>query len=419
MSEIVRLKIADIIITPDRQRKGIGEGRDAEKRLADLAASMAKRHLNPITVREDNTLVAGYRRLCAAKLNGWAEIDAKYESDMSDLEREEMELDENIHRLDLTWQERVDALARLHELRRAQDPSWGQRETAAQASVHQRDVSEALQLKKMMELFPELKKADSIAQAKTFAKRIADTKLRTLEVATNGTKDYSDIEEKLILGDATELIKSLPDESFRLILTDPPFGIDYDQKIAGSSVALTTYDDGTDLYTRILGMAPDLYRVLKPDGFLIWFCGFSWYEECKRVLRAAGFTVDEIPDLWDRSDGKCFTTNPDQLFPKGYDIALHCYKGKPTVVKRRKSNVFRYPSVDGALQSVERPVDLYADYIEHLTLRGEMVADFFAGSGSVAAACEKLGRDWWSCELDPDRRARAVIKIKSFRPEGK
>lgn len=414
----MKVPIDKIIITEDRQRSGIGDSRDAQEKLQELAKSISKRLLHPVVLRDDYVLIAGFRRIQAAKLNGWHEIEARFESQLTDEDREELELEENIQRLDLSWQERASAIARLHEMRKRRDPHQSHRATAIELEKDQGEVTRAIQIVKMAELFPEIKDAQSMSQAYTMAKRIADSRLRTHAVRTAAPEVYGDIEERYLQGDSVQLIKTLPNELFNLILTDPPFGIDFDRKVNVADSA-NTYKDDKELYRYLTTIFPDLYRVIKPNGFLIWFCGFSWYEHCLQGLEEAGFVVDPVPDVWVRDDDKCFTTNPDQLFPKGYDIALHCYKGKPIVAKRRPSNVFRYRGVPSSEreQSAERPWELYADYIDHLTYKGELVADFFMGSGGVAIAAERLGRSWFGCELDPDRRARGIVKIKSYRPD--
>ena len=122
-----------LIISPERQRKDF----DPEA-LTDLANSISSLGLlHPIVVRETAlgvVLVAGERRLRALETI-WALGDPvrhngrTYEEqtipvvtlgELSPLEAEEAELDENLKRRDLTWQERAEALSRLHHLRTAQ-----------------------------------------------------------------------------------------------------------------------------------------------------------------------------------------------------------------------------------------------------------------------------------------------------------
>lgn len=387
--------------------------------IESLAVSILKfGQLEPIILDEDNELIAGFRRLSACRLNGADSVWAVHKGDVDDLLAREIELEENIQRKQMTPAEEVKAIAELHNIKTRQDPNWGQVQTAEATGVQRSQVSAAVKYAQMIDLFPELKEAKSIRQLQSWADAKAASIGRVVEVRDNRI-DYEAIEAKILLGDSTEVIKQVPSETFHAIITDPPFGIDYDERIAGTIGSVSDYEDSSASYERLLGMAPDLFRVLRPNGWLIWFLGISWYQRAKEVFRASGFVVDEVPIIWDRSDGRSHTARPDRYMAKAYDIALHCIKGSPEMVQRDKPNVIRIPPVETATTSVERPVELYAELIRRLTVPGELVADFFVGSGSCPAACASLGRDYFGVEQDVERRAYALKKIRAHTPEGK
>jgi DNA modification methylase len=168
-------------------------------------------------------------------------------------------------------------------------------------------------------------------------------------------------------------------------------------------------------------MAPEMFRTLKPNGFLVFFYGMSWHNEVHQAFIDAGFAVDYAPVIWDRSDGRTFTTRPDHFFTRGYDVALYARKGDAKIVQQGKPNILRIPPVENSDKEalVERPVELYAELIQRLTIKGERVADFFVGSGSCPAAAASLGRDFFGCELSSERRALALKKIAAYTPESK
>ena len=71
--------------------------------------------LNPITITRNNVLVAGGRRLEAAKRLGWHTIDARIiETADSTLE---MEIEENLQRRDFSPEEFLDASKKLNKLK--------------------------------------------------------------------------------------------------------------------------------------------------------------------------------------------------------------------------------------------------------------------------------------------------------------
>lgn len=411
------VKLSDITVKDARQRQEMGD-------LEGLALSILSHGLlNPIILTRANVLIAGERRLNAFKMNGAVHIEALYRDELDPVDLEELELEENIRRKQLTWQEEQKAIARIHQLKQMRDPNWSQHQTAVmiqkpEATLpQQRDVSEAITLDRMMKLFPEIAGAKSKAQAINMARAKAKNVNRRLDVQQK-PEVYAEVQEKIWLGDSVELIKEIENDLVDLILTDPPFGINYDAHVAGTVGEENSYKDDEARYERILTMIPDMYRILKPDGWCIFFFGMTWYERVKTEFRSAGFTVDEIPIIWNRSDGRCYTNRPDHYFTKGYDVALHAFKGDPHVVQKNRPNVLTIPPVETKDRDlvVERPVELYQELIRRLTIEGQLVADFFVGSGSCPAAAVSLKRDYLGVELNPDRRAAAIQKIRAHIP---
>jgi len=409
---VAEIELAAVTVEAGRFRGATGDMEGLKQSLDKFGL------LQPIILDDFDVLVAGFRRLTAAKLLGWKAIRFERLSNLTDLQKKEIELEENIQREQMTWQERVKALAELDKLKKKIDPNWSTAMTAQVASTERERVQEAVKLSHLMDIFPELKDAKSINQARSWALAKVASVSRVKDVKDNPA-EFKEIEEKILLGDSVEVIKRLPEGMFRLVLTDPPFGIDYDSRKAGTEQAVTAYQDDEKSYLRLLGMAPELYRVLKSDGWLIWFLGPTWYERAKIAFRAAGFVVDEMPVIWDRSDGRCYTARPDRYFARGYDMALHCLKGEPQMIQRGLPNVLRFAPVPGDERDllVERPVELYQELIRRLTVPGETVADFFVGSGSVPAAATSLQREYWGCELDPARRSVAIKKVKAWTPD--
>ena len=80
--------------------------------------------LNPITLNEKHELIAGERRLQAAKQLGWTNINAVIMNNVSDVEELELELEENNQRKEFTKEELLEGYRRLEKLR---NPSFFRR----------------------------------------------------------------------------------------------------------------------------------------------------------------------------------------------------------------------------------------------------------------------------------------------------
>lgn len=102
----------DEINLKKRVRKNLGD-------LTPLMESIRKHGLmNPIVITNKKELVAGHRRLECAKKLGWQVIEAHIIDNPSELEKLELEMDENIHRKNLTPDEVSEGYLRLEKLSR-------------------------------------------------------------------------------------------------------------------------------------------------------------------------------------------------------------------------------------------------------------------------------------------------------------
>lgn len=73
--------------------------------------------LNPITLNSKYQLIAGERRLEAAKAIGWTSINANIIDNLTPLSQLEMELEENNQRKEFTDEELLEGYKRLARLR--------------------------------------------------------------------------------------------------------------------------------------------------------------------------------------------------------------------------------------------------------------------------------------------------------------
>lgn len=101
--------------------KDIKIKRRVRKDLGDLSALKESLKLyglmNPITLNKKYELIAGERRLQAAKQLGWTTINANIIDNLSEIEQLEMELEENNQRKEFTDAELMEGYKRLERLK--------------------------------------------------------------------------------------------------------------------------------------------------------------------------------------------------------------------------------------------------------------------------------------------------------------
>jgi len=94
-----------------RIRKEMGD-------IAALADSMKRfGQISPILITKNNVLIAGGRRLEAARSLGWTSINAVVAEIPDELSKLEYELEENIQRRDFSQAETHEAVKRIYSLR--------------------------------------------------------------------------------------------------------------------------------------------------------------------------------------------------------------------------------------------------------------------------------------------------------------
>lgn len=94
-----------------RVRKDLGNLEDLKESLRTYGL------LNPITINSRYELIAGERRLQAAKAIGWTSINANVIDNLSEVDELEMEIEENNQRKEFTEQELLEGYKRLERLR--------------------------------------------------------------------------------------------------------------------------------------------------------------------------------------------------------------------------------------------------------------------------------------------------------------
>ena len=111
----MKVPITDIVVK-ERVRKEIGD-------IAPLMDSMQKHgQLNPISITRDNEIIAGHRRLLSATELNWSYIDALIINHDSEIEKLQLELEENVHRKDFAPEELLAGYRRLEKLLRPSFP---------------------------------------------------------------------------------------------------------------------------------------------------------------------------------------------------------------------------------------------------------------------------------------------------------
>lgn len=396
------IEIEKIFVREDRQRRIFDEDRISE--LAESIES-SKGLLHPIVVREVEDgkfqLVAGERRFRAIKtiqllgnsfhcgkeeiLPGFIPVTEL--SELSPLELEEAELEENVLRVDLSIQEQAVAVSRLHALRQKQsnDPrtiTSTAREIYGDATNANSitKVSEQLLIAKHLDI-PEVAKAKTRKEAIKVIEKIAQATHRS-ELAK--TFDTSKTPHKLIHGSAFDVVYDLPEKYFDLILTDPPYGVDADQ-FGGQAQTGHNYRDDIAYAKQCYELVAEQgFRLTKDHASVYAFCDIRFFEIWLEIFEQSGWVVWPRPLIWSKQNG--MLPKPDFGPRNTYEAILFAYKPGTELVMRGMPDVLNYRSVQNAEHGAQKPVELYMDLITRSANPSAKILDLFAGSGTIFVA---------------------------------
>ena len=419
----MKVKVAAIQVG-ERVREDLGE-------IERLAISLERYGLiHPIIITKDYMLVAGRRRLAAAIKLGWVEIEVRYREELGAKESAtidlELELEENVRRKDLTWQEEVVAVRTFHKLKVEQEGQavkgyagrgWGIQDTADYLGVTHPLISRYIKLADALNEVPGLSDAKNMAHAWRELTRAEEGRVVTVlaEKVVQAEGEHKKVEGFTLLnGDCIVELQHLGDETADMVLTDPPYGKELEMRGADSAIVPLYRDDEGYVMSLIHSMVKEAYRVMKKDRVMLLFFDLPKYALVRAICEKAGFSVCAHPLIWHKLGAGNVLPNRS-YYAMAYECILHCQKGtRELSMPGELINVLPYKRVPDQqkIHNTEKPVDLMRALIEHHTFPGELVLDPFAGSGSTLRAGLSIGRKVWGCELEKEYYSKALVALK-------
>lgn len=398
----------------ERQREDMGDIEGLAKSFQEYG------QLEPIGLDSQNNLVYGFRRLTAAAMLGWDKIKAEYVGTIDPIRAQELELEENVRRHQLNWQEESKAVARIHKMKMDRDPTWTADKTAASLDISRRKVFNSLELSKAVDEMPDVARAETqagammrLSQIKQLDQRKTDAKVRAM-AEESGLRPKT--EAKVMQGDALSTLLAFPDQQADFIVSNPPYGVDIESVFIGER---TIYEDAEkNIVPMLYEVVKEVYRVLKDDRWFVFFYPTVRLEEGKDILRSAGFTIQQVPCIWYKPNKFLSSlSNPYQNFSSQYETFFWGRKGAPRFNKLRLGNVFVHdtPDHDDRVHPLQMPIDLWKEILEVGSVEGESVLEPFAGSGSCGVACIEASRNYLGIELSQEYTERANAWLSETR----
>jgi site-specific DNA-methyltransferase (adenine-specific) len=261
---------------------------------------------------------------------------------------------------------------------------------------------------------------------------------------------------KLYCTNNLELMNKIESESINMIYSDILYGTgknfgDYQDIKADKNIVF-------DFYTKRI---KEMHRILKPNGVIVLQCDYRinhwirnilddvfgyknfvneivwWYKKFSQNNDKTYLTNHDYLIVYTKGENYTFNTqyiineDKDKRMKKGY---FNCGGGKYLVYDFDKFNKFAedkniakenikdktndtpYTRVDDVFRDImfinsqskervgyetQKPKDLVGRIIKTFTNEGDIVADFFCGSGTSLVVAKELGRQYIGCDINP------------------
>lgn len=404
MAEIVFFPLIGEITREGRMRSKVDDDK-----LFTLATSIQSRGLlHPIVVSGKALLAGENRMLAVASLHEMGiaiyygttlipkgTIPAVQMGDLGELERAEVEWDENEQRDALTWQDRAKAEAFLHRLRGLQAAGRGDKpvtfaETAAEIQgkpeedLHPMEVArvrDRIQLAAYLD-DPAVAAAKTQAEAKAIIKKREQSASNLAAVAAFQQAPQSNAKLTLLNVDCLDYLRACPPASFEVVLTDPPYGInaqDFGDGKTNQSGEVHTYNDSPEYWGKLMGeFVPLVTKATTPNATALLFCDIDKFFQLRTLFQLQGWWVQRTPIIWDKTKSTRLPV-PGRSFRRQYELILLAVKGEGTT-STSAPDVLSFAPDANVGHGAQKPVELYQFLAAAVQANNVRILDPFGGS---------------------------------------
>lgn len=203
----------------------------------------------------------------------------------------------------------------------------------------------------------------------------------------------------LMHGDCLEMMKEIPDGSVDMVLTDPPYGMDYQSnwRTATDKFSKIAKDDNLDWLD---GFCAEMHRVMKINTAAYVFC--SWHNvDVFKVALERHFKIKNLL-VWVKNNHG--SGDLKGAYAPKHEFVFFVHKGRCLLRDGRRPDILEYAKVSGGkmVHPTEKPIDMLERLVRDASDQGDTILDPFMGSGTTGVAAKNLNRSFIGIELDRD-----------------
>ena len=252
------------------------------------------------------------------------------------------------------------------------------------------------------------------------------------------------LENHIVVGDAVDVLSTLPDNCVDLVHSSPPYNIDKPYELGAPDKS------SIGEYCAFLERSiTQLKRIVRPGGSIFWQTGYTQSSRGSREIIPIDLLSYDFfrqnPNrfaLWDRViwrywGGHAFTkkfTNKHETIMWYVKEGAEPFFSADAVRERAKEydkrnnfwgrnpgNVWEVDRVAFGMTEQTSHIAVFPEEISERIVRacsqpGDLVLDPFAGSGTVPKVAHGLGRRWLGVEISPLYASEAAIRIGYQQP---
>ena len=240
-------------------------------------------------------------------------------------------------------------------------------EVKAKLSTGEVSINSAYQ-----EIKKEEKKANFEAKKQLFEKEIKPENLN----------------QKIIFGDSIKVLPTLEKQSFDLLLSDPPYGMDF--KSGWNNKEKIQNDKIIDTITLFEDVLKESVPLLKDDAHFYLFGNINFIGDIRPIIEKY-LNLKNIL-IWDR---KVIGMGNLKSYGNSYDVIYFGYnKLWKDLNGTRDRDLLSYSRIDPVknIHPTEKPLDILEYLIKKSSNKNDKILEPFAGGGSTLLACKNLNR---------------------------
>jgi len=383
--------------------------------------------INPLIVKKDFQLVAGERRYEACKAIGKASVPVRWFEDLSTDEASLIELEENIKRKELTWQDLTLAIAEYHRVHIKLDPEWNQRRSAEALSLDPGHVSTTLLVAAHMK-DQRVANATNQTEARNLIRRrnerANDAELNSLAehartlfaqaaqpqvgMPNGGPSLVPPLEaapppavwsaeavrNTILEANFLEWVREYKGRPFNFIHCDFPYGVNvFDGSGYFKTEDMESYADDPDVFwTLTEALVKHADKLMSASAHLIF-----WLTPKPQVMMRSLQMLTSISNLqfypyplvWHKSDLTGIVGDSQRWPRHTYEAALFAYRGKRPLIHTVPDS-YSGPG-DRKLHPATKPEPMLRHFFSSLVDEHTRLFDPTCGSGAALRAAESLG----------------------------